>query len=104
MTALDISSEFVSLISLAAILSLAYLYVCQRGPKDSQLVAGVKRRRQLIAQLKEIVDNEDDAARLLRVEAARLKDTPSSERVLVSAITRARQGPDYWQNLWEDVV
>jgi hypothetical protein len=105
MNALDISGQVaVLLISLAAVLTLGCANLHLRRPKESRLVLELKRRRRLMTQLRRVVDNEEDASRLLRIEATRLKDTARSERVLISAIARANRGPDHWQCLWEDIV
>jgi hypothetical protein len=83
----------VLLISLAAVLTLGCANLHLRRPKESRLVLELKRRRRLMTQLRRVVDNEEDASRLLRIEATRLKDTARSERVLISAIARANRGP-----------
>jgi hypothetical protein len=73
----------------AGVLLIAVLIVRMRRPKESQVVALVRRRRELMAQLQELAG--DEAAELTRHESRRLRAGTGSIEVLEAAVVRAER-------------
>ena len=68
---------------------IAVLLVRLRRPRDSEVVALVRRRHELISQLQDLAGPE--AAELTRHESRRLRAGTSSIKVLEAAVVRAER-------------
>jgi hypothetical protein len=77
----------------AIALGLVTVAVKARRPRESPTVALVRRRRELLAELRRLVPDELEAGRILQTEAQRLAVSRSSPEALEAAIERAtREG------------
>ena len=73
----------------AGVVLIAILLVRMRRPKESEMLALVRRRRELMAQLQELAGEE--AAELTRHESRRLRAGTASITVLEAAVVRAER-------------
>lgn len=71
------------------VLAIAVLLARMRRPKESQVVALVRRRRELMSQLQELAG--DEAAELARHESRRLRAGTGTIEVLEAAVVRAER-------------
>lgn len=75
----------------AVVLGLVTLAVKARRPRESPTVALVKRRRELLGELRRVVPDELEAGRIVQAEALRLAVPRSSPEALEAAIERAKR-------------
>lgn len=75
----------------AIVLGLVTLAVKARRPRESPTVALVKRRRELLGELRRVVPDELEAGRIVQAEALRLAVPRSSPAALEAAIERAKR-------------
>jgi hypothetical protein len=73
----------------SGLLLIAVLAVRMRRPRESEVVALVRRRRELMSQLQQLAG--DEAAELTRHESRRLRAGTSSIEVLEAAVVRAER-------------
>lgn len=73
----------------SAVLLIAVLVLRMRRPRESEVVALVRRRHELMSQLQDLAGPE--AAELARHESRRLRAGTSSIQVLEAAVVRAER-------------
>ena len=73
----------------SCLLLVAVLWVRMRQPRESQVVALVRRRHELMSQLQDLAGPE--AAELTRHESRRLRAGTGSIEVLEAAVVRAER-------------
>jgi anti-sigma-K factor RskA len=78
---------WVGVIAVVVVVALVVFWLMRRRTRETPMVALVRRRRELIAQLEELAGDTGPA--LLQAEARRQKASPSSIEVLEAAVARA---------------